>query len=372
MGLGQNRKELIRVSSNSGSESSLSMLCKIALENHQQKVLARIQVRTHSELMLDLSKNFLGQKHAPQELVQMLENAPKHLKSLNLSWNSLHFQKRFQIVADVISTRFSATLETLNLAGNKLNERSIPDLIALIHSLRQLKHLDFSDNRFGDCQYLPLFQELLNSLPKQQLQTLKIANNNLKRVHLILLGECFKARSSTLLHVDISSSKDSIAKAISPISCSFLIVTLKSLNISRCEIDSNGIGLLVPILSKFILLEELNLAENTFSPCSCIDIAKILKELKQLKILNLSGNYIGYQGISLLIDSLSGIKQLDLSFNRLGDKAFETLISVGFMSLVDLNISNNYIKSEHLFRQAATYFIGKLATLDLSHNPVLG
>lgn len=117
-------------------------------------------------------------------------------------------------------------------------------------------------------------------------------------------------------------------------------------------------------------LRILDLSNNFIQNEGCRQLAKALPTLKQLKTLNLSGNFITYVGLDVLFSitsNMDGIEEVILSQNPLGNESIrilERLCASSGNSLQKLHLSNCSISQ--LFDFDLNYY--KLLDFDISFN----
>lgn len=229
---------------------------------------------------------------------QVLRNQNYRLKSLDLSNNGLKHIENVEQLAKFYS------LNTLNIAGNKLN-----NTLELMQSLRSsIKTLDISDNHIRGRLNLTTFERM------SSLETLKLRNTNLKVSNFSAI-EILKH----LREIDLSYNNFTHVNA-SDFSAFANLSQLIKLNIAYCQLR-NVSHVIHALKSKH--LKELDISGNhikTLPKLTTFD------SFSHLEYLNLSHTNLLSLNFNLLTN-LTHLQVLDITYNKLYDGRFEQLPS---------------------------------------------
>ena len=267
----------------------------------------------------------------------------KCLKTLNISYCGIDDQGMMSLAS---ALEMNGSLEELNLSGN-ITVTGIGHM-ALGESLKRnrgLKTLNISYCDIGDqgMKSIASALEMNGSLEELDLSR----NHAVTGVGLMALGESLKSNGA-----------------------------LKTLNISYCDIDDQGMKSLASALEMNGSLEELDLSENdAVTGIGLTALGESLKRNRGLKTLDISYCSIDDQGMKSIASALEmngSLEELDLSRNH-------AVTGVGLMALGEslkrnrglksLNISDCGIDDQGVKSIASALEMnGSLEELDLSRN----
>ncbi|XP_040282513.1 NACHT, LRR and PYD domains-containing protein 12-like isoform X1 [Bufo bufo] len=230
------------------------------------------------------------------QLASVIRNN-QSLKILDLSGNRLS-GPHFGDLMEALSSP-AGRIETLQLAGNDLEDTSCIQLASVIRNNRSLKTLDLSGNRLSG----PHFGDLMEALssPACRIETLELGCNGLEDTSCIQLASVIRNNPS-----------------------------LKILDLSLNRLSGPHFSDLMEALSSpACRIETLRLASNRLPDTSCIQLASVIRNNQSLKTLDLYGNRLSGPHFSDLMAALSSpacrIETLRLMSNRLSKEEEEAI-----------------------------------------------
>ncbi|KAK1381436.1 Chloroplast envelope protein 1 [Heracleum sosnowskyi] len=150
--------------------------------------------------------------------------------------------------------------------------------------------------------------------------------------------------------------------------------SLRIVNLSGGDLGDEGLFILAESLVDNQNLEELNLSSNGITGAGLKALDGVLQSNVVLKTLNLSGNPIGEEGAKCLCDILvdnTGIKKLQLNRARIGNEGSKAIAQMLIRNsrLQILELDNNSIDN-HGFSELARSLVGNetLHTMYLNRN----
>ncbi len=131
---------------------------------------------------------------------------------------------------------------------------------------------------------------------------------------------------------------------------------IKVLDLSKNNLDKDGMKILAGVLPYNNLIEVLDLSKNNIGVSGADELAKSLKNNKSLKFLNVFNNKIGYDGAKSIAENVvrfhPTLEFLELGHNRIRDKGFESIVSNLIAnessSLKILGLRFNFLTSESI------------------------
>ncbi|RLN72464.1 hypothetical protein BBJ28_00023958 [Nothophytophthora sp. Chile5] len=194
-------------------------------------------------------------------------------------------------------------------------------------SIRQLKHLDFSENRLGTKGTLTIFRTLENT--QVSLKSLNLGNNQLGDQAVKLLMQCLLNRC-TLEHLDLRCNQ--IFHAAVSIGELLRITTpLKSLNLSWNNIRGEPAQHLARCMMENLTLSHLDLSDNTLGNNGNADaeLGACLATNKSLRHLDISSNHVQAKSVLVYVDGLqhnTALETLVLRGNPIGAIGAEAIL----------------------------------------------
>lgn len=239
----------------------------------------------------------------------------KSVKGLFLKWSRLGDDA---VGAICQALKSNDTLTSLDLRNTGISSRALPSIIDLVEKKKKtLKDLNIGSNAFGsECG--PLLASLIMTLEKLNLRSCR-----LHEIH------------------PFSPLLESVA----------LSATLTHLNLESCGLDAEMIPDLFGAIARnnCATLKVLSVEDNRITSSSCTIICRaLMKSSQKITHLNLSKNYICFQGagdLSTMLKSSKTLLHLDVSENDLEGPGAELLADALRInqSLEFLNIERNKI-----------------------------
>ncbi|KAG1696213.1 hypothetical protein DVH05_018759 [Phytophthora capsici] len=168
--------------------------------------------------------------------------------------------------------------------------------------MKQLKHLNFSDNRLGAKGTQTIYRTLEN--PQIQLKSLDIGNNQLGDQAVRTLMQCLLNRC-TLEHLDLR--RNNIFHAAIAIGELLRITTpLLSLNLSWNNIRGEPAQHLARCMMENLTLTHLDLSDNTLgnNGKADADLGACLATNKSLRFLDISNNHVQAKSVLVYVNGL--------------------------------------------------------------------
>jgi Ran GTPase-activating protein (RanGAP) involved in mRNA processing and transport len=243
--------------------------------------------------LLDLGNNKLGYNSSQSIKFWESFSVLSQLTSLNLSKNFIHRDSDIAGLARCISN--FTQLQLLDLGNNALKCSGFSTLVPSIAKLSQLTSLNFKNTE--------LFKTvigLFTSIELSKLTTFNLGHNS-------LIKGCKQ----------VSMALDTMPQ-------------LTSLDLSSTYIKD--FSKITPSLEKMRHLQTLNLSNNQIWKAEAMKIIESVSELPNIKVIILSHNLIGNNGIISILDVLPyfiiipRLKLLDLQFNNLDKKTRDDLL----------------------------------------------
>uniref|UniRef100_A0A8B9DDY9 NLR family CARD domain containing 5 n=1 Tax=Anser cygnoides TaxID=8845 RepID=A0A8B9DDY9_ANSCY len=227
----------------------------------------------------------------------------------HLSFRSRRFGDDFAAALSK-SLREMGSLKKLELTGGNITAEGLTNLVQASSQCLQLEEINLQDNRIRDLEVkrvLDLFSRM------EKLKKIDLSNNNLSlNAVLILAKEVITCQNATELHV----RKDTVIISFSGTSGK----VPRSLDL-RWEENKECV---IPTRHMKLCLQDCSLSLQHAK-----EIVSILQSCPHLSEVDLSGNKLGDEGCSCLLESLPWIsisKQLDLSHNLLSINGIYSLL----------------------------------------------
>ncbi|KAH0569844.1 hypothetical protein SS50377_27816 [Spironucleus salmonicida] len=262
---------------------------------------------------------------------------------------------------------FTQNLISLKISDNLIGQR----ILDIINQAQQLKTLHIGGNQINDTLEEAL--EILanqNSLVSLGLRNTGISVQAAEKLNILLENSQIQ---------DLQMRKNTLSNTIYHFTKSLRTNQyLRVLELQNAKLNHQSIELLAANLEGNFSLHALNLAQNDLTDESCVFIAQVIVNCRNLTTLNLDDTKISNLGITNIIIiiqqsqyiSLSGIS---LSKNFISDSG---LIALGQLSctgqLTSLNLSHNAFTSSGFrqFSQILTSQKTRIRHLDVSGNEV--
>ena len=353
-----------------GSNTNIEYLNMSSCCINKPEILSAL--KGHKSLThLNISHNPIGQCTVPMSTYFTNFN----LKHLNISFCKLK-KENFKHIAAYLEQL--PNLKHLNISHNKMNRFSAKLIASAIVKNKSLEHLDCSECGFVDFRILHI------SLKQHSmLKSLIIRSNDF-----ILNMWIATAKGLCLEYLDFSNCKLSELQETTETECNtkfsimdfaYVIscnINLMKLNLSSCELSGSQIATVVKALTSMSRLKHLDVSHNKVSNEAANELASVLIANPLLEHLNLSNCELSELQTTRIVKALSEIKSflrfLDISHNTLTNNASDEIAFVVIYNplLEHLNLS----KCELSEIQITTIVIALskvksfLRFLDISHN----
>ena len=255
-------------------------------------------------------------------------------------------------------------LKTLNISYCCIDDQGVKSLASALETNSLLEELDLSENHAVTGIGLMSLGESLKG------------NRGLKTLNISCCGIDYQGMKSLASALEMNGSLEELDlsenRAVTGIGHMALGESLKrnrglkTLNISHCCIDDQGMKSLASALEMNGSLEELNLRGNrAITGIGHLALGESLKRNRGLKTLNISYCYIDDQGVKSLASAL----EMNGSLDELNFSGNDAITGVGFMALgalKTLNISYCCIDDQGMKSLASTLEMnGSLEELNL-------
>lgn len=296
-----------------------------------------------SLLFFDISHNLLGHKGAGIIANGLSENFT--LKQLNISYNGITSEGAIKLFQDFTSLN----LDTIDISGNCICEKSAEFIKKQLITNKQVSYIIFDDNSFSE-KGIKLISEGLTNC--NGLLTINLSNCKINDSSADFLFKCLGKNNPKLLSLELGynfiTSKS--LKSLVPCFSDNGLQSLGNINIEFNKLGSSSGVVLAEIIKKGIFIKNLNVAGNDIGE----GIKNFYNELRQSKIvcINLSNNNLCdfCSHIGEVLDGKGGIKDLDLSMNRIDENGFIAIVQnlVKNTTLKKINFQYNKIPEKAL------------------------
>lgn len=265
-----------------------------------------------------------------------------HIFVIDLSFNKLT-DKGASVLSKLLE--YAENIKVMNLKGNKLTDTGCESMNRGLKGKQKLKYLNLNSNQFGNLGLMHI-NELLYTNPS--LTFLDVGGNRYDWDGIISLTHALKKTNRTLevLNLDEPAYKKSDQHFFNHVGKMFLENTsLKKLSLKFNQLRWEGLNIIIFSLSKNSSLTVLDLTGNQICFQGMIYVRDYLKKNNILESLILKGNKLRDQGAKVLAEGLkenNTLVHLDITNNDIGDEGF-----VDFGNKVQ---ENQGIKSLKLFR----------------------
>jgi len=277
-------------------------------------------------------KNFNGL------LMNVLQNLGSRLISLDLQINQITHKS---ITKCLLYTPF---LEKLNLSNKSFKQIDLEDIAPVLEKMVRLTDLNLSGN---------IITSLSPSL-KYMTSLLKLDISRTQNLHLNVL-------STNVINTNFQVVAPSL----------HMMVRLTDLNLSGNIITVNAAKSLAPALKYMTNLLKLNISRTHIGHMSLKVLTRSIITMTNLECLNIGCNWTGSDGqddLVLILQRLTKLKELDMSFSEIGVDKMITFAPC-FTKLKRINLSANQI-AEYFESPIASFKMPNLEFLNLAANNI--
>jgi Ran GTPase-activating protein (RanGAP) involved in mRNA processing and transport len=218
-----------------------------------------------------------------------------------LRYDNYYFgDKRAEALGDALHL-LPVSVQTLSMRNAGVSGSGSSAIMSGI-PMRQLKHLNFSENRLGTKGVLTIYKTLEN--PQIHLKSLDLGNNQLGDQAVRTLMQCLLNRC-TLEHLDLR--RNHIFNAAISIGELLRITTpLASLNLSWNNIRGEPAQHLARCMMENLTLTHLDLSDNTLgnNGKADADLGACLATNKSLRFLDISNNHVRAKSVLVYVNGL--------------------------------------------------------------------
>ena len=318
--------------------------------------LAIVLFHNTSLQKIDLSNNNLSSSDAIK-IFEGMRNIT-NLEAIDISYNMIRCEATMEL-ATVLS--HNNNLQSLDISHNNLNSDGCKKVMDEMNNKLHLKKIDISYNQVTSAATDSIAAFLSHN---SKLEELILSGNDFYQSYLLDKIKTIKLTklciSFTLLEVD------DIATAL------MHNTKLEDIYLSNNKLLSSDIIKICQSMKNILNLKRIDISHNCVDYEAADDIANVLSHNINLLELYLNNNYLQSQGITSLFSEMSNVVKLthlDISSNKITDKASDDIATFLLRSnnLEVLDLSNNLIKSRgarKIFEKANT----SLKVLNLSGN----
>ena len=335
---------------------------------------------------LDLQGNGLGDEGAVAiaKAAEGLPNLYLYLHNVNITEDvervlehrastkirAMVFGSSWDVISDagIDALRSALKCETLPaLAISKTNIYNIEILVAELEHVRNIRRLV--------CDYvaddtLPTLCGIIKCM--NNLQHIECGNiHDISSNNAQLLSDCLKSCKSCKNIRSLSL----FGRALIHSSILDVAINLQSLDMSGCDIASEGVAILFDDHQCWVNLHTLNLSRNKIGSDGAQVLSKVLVHCKKLRCLDLTDNGIGDDGVVALAEGLkdlTSLLELGLGDNDISSKGALALVEVlKYNHLQHLDLSRNSIGPESMAALVDVICADSLQTLELRKSDLL-
>ena len=253
-----------------------------------------------------------------------------------------------------------------NISGfvcNDVTDDSLPTLCGIIKSMDNLQHLECSGINDISSNNSQLLSDCLKLC--KNIRGLSLQDHMNVSILLDVVKCCANLQSLDISGCNIGS--EGVALLFDDHQC---WVNLHTLNLSSNEIGSDGMALLFDDHQCWVNLHTLNLSCNNFGSDGAQVLSKVLVHCKNLRCLDLTGSWIGDDGAVALAEGLKDLNsllELRLGINWITPQGALALVEVlKYNHLQHLHLSGNSFDLESMAALVDVICADSLQTLDLS------
>ena len=310
------------------------------VDSHGAKILASSLINCYNLLTFDISCNRIGTDGATA-IVKVL----KHCRTLNISENSIDFDKIDEEGAEALASALKAcdNLHELNISHNNLYKLGCLALAKALKRCTELHTLIISNSALGNDGVKVLADGLKYCT---DLHTLDIGNNYISKIAFYdgVLGDMF------------------------------ININLQEFNISHNALHSDGAKALADVLKHCHNLHTLNIDHNNIGNDGAEALSNVIKYWSKLHKLHVSGNNIHGDHLAVqLRNHRPDLHAFYFDGNRFGNDGANSLFAYlkYCNNLHTLDISHNHIGKDGALALAKIFeYDNHLHTLNLSYNDI--
>ena len=282
--------------------------------------------------------------------------------------------------ADDIAAAISCNtkLKEFDVSGNNLQPIDVMKILKALKHTSTLRKLYISNNNITD--------EVVDDIAaviscNAQIEVLDISRNNLQALGAMRITKCLKhiCTPKTLFISDNNIEEDKVAAFVSGNSC------LQELYVFRINFQTTGPKAIIKALQDICTLTKILFSNNNISDEAANDIATIISNNTNLKVIEISGNKLQTSGTIKIMKALqkNSLKKLYLNDNNITDKAADDIAAVisSNTQIEVLDISGNNLQAlgamriakylKHIYTPKTLFIRADKVTASVSGNSCL-
>ena len=262
-------------------------------------------------------------------------------------------------------------LTGFNISHNNILCGSANDIGAFLSHNTKLQTIDLSGNDLQELGYGSVFKSL--QFISSNLSSLKISHSNVinraaDELAMLLL------HNTSLQEFDLSYTNLSTLDVVKIFNRMRNILNLKTINISHNMITDQAADMLANVLLQNIKLKDINLSYNNLSSSGTVSIFKGMKNVSNLETIDISHNMItdeAAENVATVLYHNYKLKSLDLSSNYFTSeglrKIFDCLKNAMYLRKLNINCNEITAKAADTIAMVLSHN-SKLRELDLGNN----
>ena len=333
---------------------------------------------------LDLQGNGLGDEGAVAiaKAAEGLPNLDLYLHNVNITEGiervlehrastkirAMVFGSSWYVISDAGIDALRSALKCGTLPALKISETNTYNIEILVAEQEHLRNIRRLMCGYVTDDTLPTLCGIIKSM--NNMQHLKCSINNISSNNAQLLIDSLKScKNINIRGLILDDFLIMSSLLLDVVKC---CTNPQSLDMSDCQIGSEGVALLFDDHQCWDNLHTLNLSNNNIGSDGAQVLSKVLVHCKNLRYLDLYYNDIGDDGAVALAEGLKDLTSLlELRLSRIGITSKGVLALLKYNHLHHLDLSSNSIGPESMAALLDVICADSLQTLDLSMSDLL-